>query len=255
MEEAEIVAAFGPSHGDRTTLSKASRVTIDAIYRHPLAHNLEWSDVLALFDKIGTVDQKGNDEVSFGIAGEHHRIRSPHTKDLTTAEVIAFRHMLTRAGWAPQAKPDLSIKADHAGSVEGAAEPRPDLLLVVDHHEARLYHLDIGSKDLVDHVIKPYDPHHFLHHLTHKDESRERGQRAPEDHAFYEAIAHAIMPGSRIVLVGHGKGHSNAADHLAAFLQKHHHDSFQRVVREVAADLSALTAPQLLDLGRRALTA
>ncbi len=233
-------------------------MTIDAIYRHPLAHNLEWSDVLALFGKIGTVDQKGNDEVAFGLAGEHHRIRKPHTKDLTTAEVMAFRHMLTRGGWAPQAKPDPSIKTEHVGSAEGVAEPRPDLLpdllLVVDHHESRLYHLDIGSKDLVDHVIKPYDPHHFLHHLTHKDESRERGQRAPEDYAFYEAIAQAILAGGRIVLVGHGKGHSNAADHLAAFLEKHHRDTFQRVVREVAADLSALTAPQLLDLGRRALT-
>ncbi len=117
MEEADIIATFGPAHGNRATLSKASGTTLDALYRHPLAHNLEWSDVVALFEKIGTVDQKGKDELTFGIAGEHHRIRKPHTKDLTTGEVMAFRHMLTRAGWAPPARPGL-----HAPAATGTPE-------------------------------------------------------------------------------------------------------------------------------------
>ncbi len=43
-----------------------------------------------------------------------------------------------------------------------------------------------------EHVIKPYDPHHVLHHLAHKDQSRERGQRAPEEPACYNAIADAV---------------------------------------------------------------
>lgn len=253
MTEADIIAAFGPVRGDRTALSKSSCETLDALYRHPLAHNLEWSDVVALFEKLGTVDHKGHDEVAFGIAGEHHRVRKPHKKDLTTDDVMTFRHMLTRAGWAPQVKTEQLMAPNATGSVT-AAVALPDLLVVVDHHEARLYHLDIASNDLVDHVIKPYDPHHFLHHLTHRDESREHGQRAPEDHAFYERIAQAVRPGGRIVLVGHGKGHSNAAKHLAEYLRTDHHDIFQKVVREVTADLSSLTAPQLLDLGRHALT-
>ena len=130
----------------------------------------------------------------------------------------------------------------------------PDLLIAVEHHEARLYQLDIRSADLVDQVIKPYDPHHVLHHLSHKDQSRERGQRAPEDHTFYERIAQAASLGGRIVVVGHGEGHSNAAHHLLEYVQQHHPELFQKMVCDVVADLSSLTAPQLLALGRRALT-
>ena len=254
MDDGGITATFGPPPGDRTTLSKPSRATLDALYRHPLAHNLEWSDVEALFGKLGTVDHKPNNEMAFGIAGEHHRFRKPHTKDLTAEEVMTFRHMLTRAGWAPGPTPaPASVPGTDAPDTPEQSGP-PDLLAVVDHHEARLYHLDFRSADPVDQVIRPYDPHHVLNHLSHKDHPRERGQRSPEDQGFYEHIAQAIAPGRMAVLVGHGKGHSNAAHHLAEHLRLHHPDIFRKVVCEVAADLSSLTTPQLLVLGRRALT-
>ncbi len=247
MEEANITATFSSAPGDRATLSKASRLTIAALYRHPLAHNLEWSDVVALFEKLGTVDQKSHNQTAFGIGGEHHRMVKPHKKDLTTEDVMAFRHMLSRAGWDP-------AMAEAVDSEEAVTAGPPDLLIVIDHHEARIFHLDIGSAELGDHVIKPYDPHHFLHHLSHKDQPREHGQRSPEDPSLYERIAASVSPAGRVVLIGHGQGHSNAAHHLTEYLHQHHAQTFQKVVCEVVADLSSLTAPQLLDLGRRALT-
>jgi hypothetical protein len=126
-------------------------------------------------------------------------------------------------------------------------------MVVVDHHGTRLFHIDVGSDDASKHVIKPYDPHHFLHHLTHKDQSRERGQRAPEEASYYEQIARAVAAGGSIVVVGHGTGHSNAAHHLVEYLRTHHSETYQRVVREVVVDLSSITSPQLLDLARQAL--
>ena len=252
LKEFEVTATFSPAPGDWTALSKTSRSTIEALYQHPLSHNLEWSGVVALFEKLGTVDQKGHNELAFGLGGEHHRVRKPHGKDLTTAEVMTFRHMLTRAGWAP-ARP--AAKAGAETRHEPAAIGSPDLLVVVDHQEARLYHLDVRSADLVDHVIRPYDPHHLLHRVSHNDQARGQRQRTPEDHAFYESIAQAVMPARAVVVIGHGTGRSNAAHHLIEFLHQHHSDTASKVVCEVVADLSSLTAPQLLDLGRRALTA
>src|SRR5580704_9088280 len=41
--------------GGRTALHGAHLRTLDALFRHPTAHNLEWMDVIALFEKIGTV--------------------------------------------------------------------------------------------------------------------------------------------------------------------------------------------------------
>ena len=56
-------------------------------------------------------------------------------------------------------------------------------------------------------------------------------------------------------MVGHGAGKSNAAHHLTEYLQSHHRETYQRIVREIAADLSSITTPQLLDLAREALHA
>jgi hypothetical protein len=227
----------------QTEVTGANRRTLDAIFRHPSAHNLEWSHVVALIDKIGEVDEKANSEFVFAVSGERHMLHKPHTKDLTGSEVSDLRHFLIKAGWS----------ADGASHVH--VDTGPDttgLMIVVDHHEAKIYQIDVTSGDMSKHEIKPYDPHHFLHHLTHKDQSRERGQRAPEDPTFYQRIAQAVTTGGQIVVVGHGEGKSNASAHLMEYLRLHHHEIYRRVVREVAADLSSDTSPQLLDIARQA---
>jgi len=116
--------------------------------------------------------------------------------------------------------------------------------------------MDLRPTDPADQIIKPYDPHHFLRHLTHKDQTRQGGERAAEDPSFYERIAQVVasaVPDGRIVIVGHGKGHSDAGHYLQDWMHLHHKETFQHVVYAIAADLSALTPPQLLALGREAL--
>ncbi len=247
----DVEATFGPAAGDRQTLPKVALATLDAIYRHPITHNLDWSDVVALFERLGSVEKKSHNEVAFTIGDEHRLVRKSHTKDLTASEVMEFRHLLTRSGWSPHTAP----AGGAAPAVDNLADAAGDVLVVMEHHQARLYHLDVESSDPADGVIRPYDPHHFLHHLTHKDQSRERGQRAPEDPGFYEHIAEAIARCGRVVVVGHGTGHSNAAHHLIEHLKLQCPEIYKRVVREVTADLSSITEPQLLVLGRRALSA
>jgi hypothetical protein len=207
-------------------------------------HNLEWSHVVALAEKIGTVEQKANGAFAFGIGDDHHIMHKPHTKDLAVAEIVALRHFLTRAGWSPGTP---SESPSHPGNAA------PSLLVAIDHHGARLYQIDIASTDASEHAIKPYDPHHFLHHMRHKDQSRESGQKQAEDPSFYVRIAEAAASAGRIVLIGHGKGASNAAHHLALYLREHHPAAYGRVVAELTADLSSLTDPQLLALGAQAL--
>ncbi len=234
----------GVQTGDPSTISRSERRTLVGLFSHPLAHNLAWSDVVALFDKIGTVEQKSNAEFVFHVGTKNHTLRRPHTDHLTTQEVMGLRHFAVQTGWSPES-PVPPAKHPEPGP--------PDLLITVEHHEARVYEIDVAADEPAGHVIRPYDPHHFLHHLTHKDQSRERGQRSHEDATFYERIAQAVAAGGRIVLVGHGKGKSNATHHLAEYLEAHHPDTYRRVVREVEVDLSAVTAPQLLEVGRSAL--
>ena len=230
-------------------LSTAGRRTLQALFRHPIAHNLQWKHVVALFKMLGTLEQETHDAIVVRIGGAQHHVHKPHSKDITVHELLEFRSILTQAGWSPDAE---------AGQNPPAAEPAittspPDLLVTVAHHEARVYHLDVHSADPLDHVITPYDPHHFLHHLAHKSLPRERGQRAPEDPGFYKRLAETVASARAIVVVGHGAGHSNAADQLVEFLRLHHPETFRKVACEVVADLSSLTPAQLLVLGRHTL--
>jgi hypothetical protein len=229
----------------RAALRGAHLRTLEALFRHPTAHNLEWMDVIGLFEKIGAVHQKANDKFTVDLGGEHYLIHKPHTKDLTSSEVTDLRHFLQRAGWSPGAPSQAEAHRD--------LEPGT-LLVVVDHHGARIYRVEPGSGESASRQITPYDPHHFLHHLTHKDQSREAGQRAPEDSTFYQRIGDALAAASRIIVVGHGKGQSNAARHLLEYLRAHHGETYQRVVHEIEADLSAITMPQLLELAERSLS-
>lgn len=234
-----------PINDNSSDLAASDRRTLAALFEHPIANNLTWAAIVRLFGHLGSVEEKSNDEFAFQVGAEHLKMRKPHTKDLTAPDVLDFRHFATRLGHSPNREPQQSR----------AGEPAtPSFLVVIDHHEARVYLIEAGS-DTAKHVIRPYDPHHFLHHLSHKDQSRERGQWAHEDATFYERIAKTVATGGKIVLVGHGEGKSSAVHHLAEYLATHHHETYQRVVREAVADLSHITEPQLLEIGLRALSA
>ncbi|WP_147262798.1 hypothetical protein [Roseiarcus fermentans] len=229
-----------------SSVTGAHRRTLEAIFRHPSAHNLEWSDVVGLIGEIGDAHEKANSEFAFEVGGKRHVMHKPHTKDLTSSEVMDIRHFLMQAGFSPE----------HSSQAAAHPDPTaPNLLIVVDHHGAKIFQVDVTSNDASEHVIRPYDPHHFLHHLVHKDQLREQGQRAPEEPAYYEEIANAVAAGGRIVVVGHGTGKSDAAHHLTEYLKSHHSETYRRIVRQVVADLSSITPPQLLDLAREALRA
>jgi hypothetical protein len=217
-------------------LSGSDRRTYDALFHHPSSHNLKWHDVMHLFEKLGSVTEKPNHEVLIVIGEAQHVLRRPHSKDLTTEEIRELRHFL-------------------ASSACQAAAPGPalDLLIVIDHHEARIFAIDVPGHGTTQQEIHPYDPHHFLHHLTHRDQPRERGQRAHEDTTYYERMAQALVAAHRIVIIGRGTGHSDAGRHLVEYLAKHHVETEQKILCALIADLSHTTEPELLALARGAL--
>lgn len=247
MPTVQIEAGFGSPIHDRAALSTSVRRTLETFYRHPIAHNLDRMDVIALFNKLGAVAHGENSEITYSIGDAHHRVGRSRGHSLMTDEVVALRHLLTRAGWGPGipgAEPEAATEAALTG----------DVLVVVEEGAARLYHLDLSSPDQAAHAIRPHDANRILRHLSHRDQGRDDEQREAEAATFHESIAQALVPGARIVLVGHGAGHSNAAHQLSVYLQHHHQPLFRRVVGEVVADISQISDHQLLELGRKALT-
>ncbi|MFZ3360467.1 MAG: hypothetical protein WA177_17075 [Xanthobacteraceae bacterium] len=239
MTDQGKVSTRGGSH-----LATADRRTLDAIFHHPVPHNLSWMDALDLLTHLGSAEEKADGKYSLNINGKHLIFHKPHGKHLDAREVTGLRHYLSSAGVSPE-------------SPQGApalVEPDcVDVVALIDHHEAKLYRIHLSSNQTAE-TVRPYDPHHFLHHLHHGDELREHGQRAPEDLTFYDRIAEALREADRIVLLSHGTGMSDASRLLAERLQKHHRDIYARIVHQAEVNTSAMTEGEILAYARQALT-
>jgi hypothetical protein len=218
--------------------------TLEAIFRHPVPSNLAWSDALHLVARLGAADQEPNGRLLLTI-GEHRDVfHQPHGKDMTAEDIVRLRKFLESAGVRPTS---VNVQEDSAAPQSLA----PDMVVALDHHQARLFTIESTSETA--RTLRPYDPHHFLHHLSHTQQGRLRGQREPEEPSYYAQIAAALAPARRIVVLGHGTGHSNAAARLAEVLRAKHPETFNRVVAERTVDLSAITEPQLLELALQTL--
>ena len=213
------------------------RRVLEAIFRHPRPSNLAWSDVLHLIDRLGTAHREPNGRLLLTIGGHGHVVHQPHAKELTPEDIAQLRKFLESVEVTP-ASVDV---VEETPAVEPASL---DMVVAVDHHQARLFTIEGASETA--RVLRPYDPHHFLHHLAHRQERELRGQREPEEPSYYSQIVAALARARRIVLLGHGAGHSNAAAYLEQVLRSKHPDISRRIVATEAVDLSAITERQLL---------
>ncbi|MCB6180149.1 hypothetical protein LHP98_18695 [Rhodobacter sp. Har01] len=215
-------------------LGTAHERLIARIFQHPLSHNLSWREVLALFHSIGSVEQVPGGAMELHLNGQHQTFKPAHDKDLGPEDVISLRHLLTRAGLAE-------------GTPAPAATPPTDLVVVIDHADARIYAAN------PDDGASPQELHHFQHSSDRARRDADPDETWPDDTRFFAEIAQALEVDGRIVVVGHGKGQSNATDHLMAYLAAHHAAVHARVAHEITSDLSHQTLRQLLAAARHAL--
>jgi hypothetical protein len=231
---------------DNVHLNGHHRRVVDAIFRHPVAHNLEWHDVHALLNHIGAVTVRSNGEFDVNIGAEHAIIARPHGKDLDIEEITQVRKFLGKVG----------LDAAHPVPGDASAVGGNDVqyIAVIDHHSARLFQLHDGV-GIVEppQVVEPKDPHGFLRHLEHRKEADYEGERTPEDHDYYERIAAALKPASQIAILAHGTGKSNAGEYLVAYLMKRHAETAHRVVATTNADLSHMADGEIVAMGRASL--
>jgi hypothetical protein len=205
-----------------------------------LPRSVRWDEALELIEHLGRVEAHGGEEFAFIVGAHRELFKRPHGQDLGIDEVSRLRKFLNAADAEPAA-------AGHT--------PDSTTVVVIDHHSARLFRdANVGgAQQGVE--IKPYDPHHFHHHLIHRKEAHYQGDRVPEEASFYEEIAQALVSAQQIVLVGHGVGKSSAVDVLLSHLQAHRPDLAQRVKGVEIVDLSALSEPQIEAIVRRKLNA
>jgi hypothetical protein len=217
-------------------ISKGHEDLLESLVGGKLPRNLSWSAVVDLIGKIGEVQPHGNDEFAFVVGSQKGFFKRPSTHNLEVEEISRLRRFLKEAGVLGR-----TAKAHQTGR----------MVVVIDHQAAHIYH-DLGGSRPEDEVtVKPYDPFGFQHHLIHRKEAHYKGDHVPEEDSYYEEIATDLVHAEAIILIGHATGKSSAVTFLNEYLRTHHPETFRRVIAIEAADLSALTEPEIEEIAKK----
>jgi len=216
----------------KTELSGPHRTTYEAVFRHPVARNLQWLEVRSLLVALADDVEENDDVLKVTRNGKTLILHRPRRKGIDDVEeLMKVRHFLETSG-------------------EVSRQPMVDemhLLVVIDHRLARIYRSEIQGS--VPHRIAPYDPTGAGRHL-HYVQDDSNGKRRPELKSFYEEIASALQGAQTILLFGSGTGASSAMEQLQAELKAHHADLAKRIVGSVVVNEQHLTENQLLAKAR-----
>jgi hypothetical protein len=217
---------------DAAKLTGSDLRTYNTIYQHPVSHNLAWRDVHALFRHLCQVDEEPNGSLRVTRNGQILVLHPPSSKDVAeTEELMELRHFLQRS--EPTA----------AAPGEGVQH----WLLVIDHHEARLFRSELHGS--VPHTITPHEPDEFFRHAQNS-QNLSRGKEKPDPNSFFGPVAKALEAAGPILIFGPGKGHSSEMGQFVDWASEHHPDLAKRIIGTLVVDEKHLTANQLLAKAR-----
>jgi hypothetical protein len=76
--------------------------TLEQLFQHPVAHNVEWRAVVRLLESVGTIQTEHNGKLRVEINGQTAVLHRPQHKDVADVEqLVEIRHFLERAGLKP----------------------------------------------------------------------------------------------------------------------------------------------------------
>jgi hypothetical protein len=216
----------------KTQLAGSHQSTYDAVFRHPIAHNLDWRDVRSMLGAVAEVVEQPNGNLKVSRNSQTLVLHPSRDKHIAEAgELLRVRHFLERS----------------EAALKSTAAPGEHLLVVIDHRLARVYRAELRGS--LPRRIMPYDPGGFGRHL-HYVQDDSNGQRKPEQRSFYEAVATTLRDADKILVFGSGTGASSAMRQLLAELGSHHPEVAKRIVGALAVDEQHLTENQLVAKAR-----
>jgi hypothetical protein len=185
-----------------------------------------------MFRQLGEVEVEANGNTKVTRNGQSIVLPPSRTKDVAEIEeIMALRHFLV----ASELKPPGEIEAE------------AHWLVVIDHHEARLFRSEIRGS--VPQQILPLEPGRFFRHAHHSRDFA-KGEEKPNPNSLFEPLAKELLGAGRIVVFGAGTGMSSEMDQFVAWLEKHHPDLSKRVLGTLVIDEHHLTEGQLLEKAR-----
>ena len=217
------------------------RTTLDALFAHPLRHNIRWDELAALWHSLGgAIEQLDDHRLSLRLPDGHqtwmHSANQHGHRDLTAEDVLRLRVLLEQAGITP----DHPVAAAPAERGDQARR----LVIRLDHHGADAYWLE---GDRVEHAsLRPHGHWAGEQTISHRHERDLAGQRAPLDHAFLQQLTLTLETADRALLLGHGHGGANLIHTLLDHVRRHRPDLLGRVAASEGVDDRALSEAELL---------
>ena len=215
--------------------------TLEALYAHPLRHNIRWDHLVQLWLSIGgAVERLDQHRLRLRLPDGsetwmHHAVGRHHA-ELTADDVLRVRHVLQQAGISPQhpiASPPLA-RGDQARR----------LVIRLNHRSADLYWL---SGDTVEHAtLKPHGIWGSHQHLSHRHDRDVAGQRAPIDFEYLQDLTLTLDTADRVLLLGHGHGEASVMPELLEHVRHHRPALLERISAIELVDDTAMSEAQLL---------
>lgn len=221
-----------------TPLTGSHQRTYNAIFQHPISHNLAWREVHALFREMGELTTETNGNLKVTRNGQTLTLHTPRYKDVATAEeLMNLRHFIERS------EPPVTDGAE----TEKIGTKAAHWLVVINHHEARIYRS--AATGATAQQIRPHAPEDFFRHAPHsKDFSR--GQEKPDPNSFFAPVAAVLQGAEKILLFGGGTGTGSEMDQFVLWLRRHHAALALRIIGTETIDEHHLTEPQMLAKAR-----
>lgn len=217
------------------------QATLEALYAHPLRHNIRWDHLLGLWQSLGGEAQRLDHQrllLSLPGGGKlwlHHAVGRRHAV-LGADAVLRVRHLLQ----------DVGITPGHP--VAPAARERGDqarrLVIRLDHRGADVFWL-LG--EAVEHTcLQPHGLWASGQNLTHRHDRDVAGQRAPIDHDYLRRLTLALETADRVLLLGHGHGEANLMQVFLDHVRRHRPELLARISATELIDDPALSEAELL---------
>jgi hypothetical protein len=211
-----------------STLTGPQQRTYVRIFQDPAAQSLSWKDVLGMFRQLGMVEEEPTGAVKVTRHGHVLTVHPRLSMDVEDREeLMAMRRFL---------------------ETTQAEEGETHLLLVIDHHEARLYRSKLHGS--VPEQILPHAPEDYFRHAHHSMDFT-RGQEKPNPSSFFGPLARAMASASRILIFGTGTGTSSEMDQFIGWLRVNHPELAGRIIGSVVVNTHHMTEAQLLAMARQ----
>lgn len=218
--------------------------TLQALFSHPLQHNIRISDVEAMLHHLNAQVEHLSDhrlklQLTSGETMVLHAASGVQHAVLDQDGAKRLRRFLERADITPE---HPEPPATHARGDQAKL-----LVIHLDHRGARLWWL-IGD-EMETAMLEPHGLWSTHQRLTNRHDRDVAGQKAPLDYKYLHQLTEAVIEADRVLLLGHGHGQSDMRKLLIEDVQRHHPEALERL-ETISLDDTKCSEKELLASAR-----